>query len=100
MINNGVIMTDFKKIYKHLFCITFGVLLGFVIGFYTDNMLAVQTEQDEIHNSDFSVAITEREELIFINRTSGNFTLIDTTLTQVIDRLFARKHYLKTNEIR
>ena len=74
---------------------------GFVVGFYYEKLQTSMgpTPQNELKTlENTSVAINEREELLLIDRKSGDFIIYEGKVGQTIFDLYAAKTYYKSVE--
>lgn len=77
------------------------VLVGAVLtAFYFRNNVTPKEAVRIFKAGEVSVSLTERSELVFINRDKGNPFIVDSTLTETINNMLAAREYVKINTIR
>ena len=75
------------------------VLIGTVISSYYFINMATPSMIKVFKAGEVSVSISERNELIFINRDVGKPVMVDSTLTAIINNMLAAQEYLRVNII-
>lgn len=77
------------------------ILVGSVLtAFYFRNNVEPEKLITVFSAGDVSVSLTERSELVFINRDKGNPFIVDSALTETINNMLAAREYVKINTVR
>ena len=77
------------------------VLVGAALtAFYFRNNVETPKAITLLKTGEVSVSLTERSELVFINRDKGNPLIVDSALTETINNMLATREYVKINTIR
>jgi hypothetical protein len=107
--NEKQLITDNKKTFKEIakniinktiLYVTL-ILVGAVLtAFYFRNNVEPEKSITVFTAGDVSVSLTERSELVFINRDKGNPFIVDSTLTETINNMLAAREYVKINTVR
>lgn len=100
-INKSEIKERIKTIVNKTILYMTLILIGAVLtAFYFRNNVSPKEAVIIFKAGEVSVSLTERSELIFINRDTGNPFMVDSTLTETINNMLAAREYVKINTVR
>jgi len=99
--NKTSIKEKIKNIINKAILYTTLILVGAVLtAFYFRNNVSPKDAVKVFKAGEVSVSLTERSELVFINRDNGNPFIVDSTLTETINNILAAREYVKINTVR
>lgn len=80
------------KIFLHYSLIILGLIVSFIVGYYFNHILELNSKKlpDIIKRNEVRIALDESSNIMIINKSTGKYTVLQDSLGQSIFKIYAK----------